>query len=73
MAHLASTISTQGRWQEAEELQSQMVETVLKKPSVGNPDTLSGLANLASMYRDQCWGVRASTKRRSRCIKKRWP
>ena len=34
MAHLASTISTQGRWQEAEELQSQMVEIVLKKPSV---------------------------------------
>ena len=50
---LASTFYGQGRWKEAEELFVQVMDT--RKGVLGQeyPDTLTSMANLASIYRNQ--------------------
>ena len=53
MANLASTYRNQGRWDAAEELEVQVMETSKKKLGVDHPDTLTSMANLASTYRNQ--------------------
>jgi tetratricopeptide (TPR) repeat protein len=52
MAKLASTYWDQGRWEEAEELEVQIMETSKAKLGADHPDTLASMANLASTYRD---------------------
>ena len=57
MAHLALTYRNQGRWNETEALELQIMETRKTKLGVGHPHTLTSMANLASMYRNQGrWG-----------------
>ncbi|KAF2475957.1 TPR domain protein [Lindgomyces ingoldianus] len=66
MTNLASTYRNQGRWKEAEQLGVQVgrwkeaeqlgvqvVETRKKELGEKHPDTLTGMANLASTYRNQ--------------------
>src|SRR5438105_4133496 len=53
MANLASTFWNQGRWEAAEELEVQVMETRKKKLGADHPDTLTSMANLASTYRNQ--------------------
>ncbi|KAK4195455.1 Tetratricopeptide repeat-domain-containing protein, partial [Triangularia verruculosa] len=61
MADLASTYRDQGRWEEAETLQIQVME--IRKKVLGDEhlDTLSSMANLASTYRDQSRWKEAET------------
>ncbi len=47
MANLAATYSNQGRWEEAEKLQVQVMETRKTKLGADHPDTLTSMANLA--------------------------
>jgi tetratricopeptide (TPR) repeat protein len=53
MANLASTYQNQGRWNEAEKLQVQVMETRTRVLGKEHPDTLTSMANIASTYRDQ--------------------
>ncbi|KZL83841.1 kinesin light chain 3 [Colletotrichum incanum] len=53
MANLASTYRNQGRWEEAEKLDVQVMETRKTKLGADHPDTLTSMANLASTYRNQ--------------------
>ncbi|KAJ4159125.1 uncharacterized protein LMH87_008039 [Akanthomyces muscarius] len=53
MSNLASTYRSQGRWEEAEKLEVQVMETVKTKVGVDHPDTLASMANVASTYRSQ--------------------
>ena len=53
MAEFALAFSEAGRWQEAEELQVQVMETTKKVLGEEHPDTLTSIANLASTYRNQ--------------------
>ncbi|KZL85290.1 kinesin light chain 3, partial [Colletotrichum incanum] len=53
MANLASTFWNQGRWEEAEKLEVQVMETRKMKLGADHPSTLSSMANLASTYRNQ--------------------
>ncbi|KZL81689.1 kinesin light chain 3, partial [Colletotrichum incanum] len=53
MANLASTFWNQGRWEEAEKLFVQVMETRKTKLGADHPDTLTSMANLASTYRNQ--------------------
>ena len=53
MANLASTYRNQGRWEEAEKLDVQVMETSKTKLGADHPDTLTSMANLASTYRNQ--------------------
>ncbi|OBT39371.1 hypothetical protein VE00_10239 [Pseudogymnoascus sp. WSF 3629] len=53
MANLASTYRNQGRWDAAEELDVQVMETSKKKLGADHPDTLTSMANLASTYSNQ--------------------
>ncbi len=50
MANLASTYWNQGRWEEAETLEVQVMETRKTKLGADHPDTLTSMANLASTY-----------------------
>ncbi|CAG8883952.1 unnamed protein product, partial [Penicillium egyptiacum] len=43
----------QGRWEEAEKLEVQVVETRKTKLGVDHPDTLASMANLASTFSEQ--------------------
>ena len=52
---LADVYMNQGRWEEAEELFVQVIETRKTKLGAGYPNKLTSIANLASMYRDQGW------------------
>ncbi|KAJ5202881.1 hypothetical protein N7449_004960 [Penicillium cf. viridicatum] len=52
-AMLAEAYRLEGRWEEAEKLEVQVVETRKTKLGVDHPSTLSGMANLASTYSNQ--------------------
>jgi len=47
MANLASTYRSQGRWEEAEKLEAQVISTRQTKLGADHPDTLNSMANLA--------------------------
>ncbi|KAJ6102594.1 hypothetical protein N7486_005021 [Penicillium sp. IBT 16267x] len=47
MANLASTYRNQGLWEEAEQLEVQVMKTSKTKLGEDHPDTLSSMANLA--------------------------
>ncbi|CAG9951683.1 unnamed protein product [Clonostachys rosea f. rosea IK726] len=53
MANLASTYTNQGRWEEAEKLGLQVMETSKMKLGVDHPSTLTSMADLASTYWNQ--------------------
>lgn len=53
MAILASTYRNQGRWEEAEKLEVQVMETRKTKLGEDHPDTLTSMANLAYTFRDR--------------------
>ena len=53
MANLASTYWDQGRWNEAEKLDVQAMETSKTVLGSEHPDTLTSMANLASTYWNQ--------------------
>ena len=50
MANLALTYWDQGRWEEAEELEVQVMETMQRVLGAEHPDTLTAMGNLASTY-----------------------
>ncbi|KAJ5112223.1 hypothetical protein N7532_000268 [Penicillium argentinense] len=52
-AMLAEACSLEGRWEEAEQLDVQVMETSKAKLGVDHPDTLMSMSNLASTYRNQ--------------------
>ena len=53
MANLASTFWSQGQWEEAEELEVEVMETRKDKRRADHPSTLSSMANLAFTWRNQ--------------------
>src|SRR5438477_9418238 len=53
MAKLGRTYKDQGRWEEAEKLEVQVMETRKTKLGADHPSTLTSMANLASTYRNQ--------------------
>ena len=53
MANLAATYRDQGRYDEAEKLQVQVMEIRKRVLGEKHPDTLTSIANLASIHRDQ--------------------
>ena len=53
MANLGSTYRDQGRWNEAEQLQIQVMDMTKKIFGADHPDTLTSMENLACTYRDQ--------------------
>ncbi len=53
MANLACTYYNQGRWDEAEKLEVQVMEARKEKLGSHHPDTLSSMANLADTYQNQ--------------------
>jgi hypothetical protein len=53
MANLASTFWNQGRWNEAEKLQVQVMETRKTVLGAEHPDTLTSMANLAYTWESQ--------------------
>ena len=53
MANLAATYRNQGRWDEAEKLDVQVMKTRKRVLKEEHPDTLTSMANLAATYRSQ--------------------
>jgi hypothetical protein len=53
MANLASTYQNQGRWNEAEQLELEVMESRKKKLGPEHPDTLTSMANLAFTWKSQ--------------------
>ena len=53
MGNLASTYWNQGRWNEAEQLEVQVMEMTKKLLGAEHPDTLTTMGNLASTYWNQ--------------------
>ena len=53
VANLASTYRKQGRWNEAEKLEVQVMDMTEKLLGAEHLDTLSSMANLATTYRNQ--------------------
>ena len=53
MANLALTLLDQGRWEEAEKLEVQVMETRKAKLGADHPDTLTSMANLAVTWNSQ--------------------
>ena len=53
MGHLASTYRDQGRWNEAEQLQVQVMDMSKKLLGPEHPDSLNSMGNLANTYRYQ--------------------
>jgi Tetratricopeptide repeat len=53
MANLASTYESQGRWDQAEELEVQVMETRKRKLGVDHPSTLTSMNNLAFTWKWQ--------------------
>ncbi|KAF1828470.1 hypothetical protein BDW02DRAFT_512229 [Decorospora gaudefroyi] len=47
MANLAATYRNQGRWDEAEKLEVQVIETSKMKLGADHPSTLASINNLA--------------------------
>jgi putative hemolysin len=58
MANLASTYGNQGRWNEAEQLEVQVMDMRKKLLGAEHPDTLTSMANLANTYRIREGGMR---------------
>ena len=50
MRNLASTYRNQGRWNEAEQLQVQVMDMTKKLLGAEHPDTLLSMENLAATY-----------------------
>ena len=66
MANLASTYRNQGRWEEAEKLDVQVMETGKIKLGADHPDTLTSIASFsASSHRPCFWYVDATWRRRT--------
>ena len=59
MANLASIYWDQGRWDDAEKLQVQVMETRKTKLGADHPDTLTSIANLAFTWKEQHRSVEA--------------
>jgi hypothetical protein len=59
MGNLASTYLKQGRWEEAEQLQAQVMETRKMKLGEDHPDTLRSMANLAFTWKSSGHGPKA--------------
>jgi hypothetical protein len=53
MANLASIYWNQGRWEEAENLERQVMETRSRQFGHRHPDTLTAMANLAYTWKSQ--------------------
>ena len=53
MANLASTYWNQGKWNEAEQLEIQVMDMRKKLLGLDHPDTLTSMENLACTYRDR--------------------
>src|SRR5438477_12756555 len=53
MAKLGRTYKDQGRWEEAEKLEVQVMETRKTKLGADHPDTLTSMANLAFTWKDR--------------------
>ena len=53
MGNLAATYRNQGKWNEAEQLDVQMMNMRKNLLGAEHPDTLSGMADLAATYRNQ--------------------
>ncbi|KAK1773027.1 hypothetical protein QBC45DRAFT_121385 [Copromyces sp. CBS 386.78] len=53
MGNLASTLWNQGRWEEAEKLEVQVMETRKTKLGADHPLTLMSMANLAFTWNSQ--------------------
>ena len=53
MANIASTYRSQGRWNEAEQLQVQVMDMSKKLLGVEHPNTLTSIESLASTYSNQ--------------------
>ena len=53
MANLASTYWNQGRWEEAEELSMQVIETRKKVLGLEHPFMLTSISNLAHTWKSQ--------------------
>jgi hypothetical protein len=53
MGNLASTYGNQGRWDAAEKLEVQVMETRKKKLGADHPDTLTSMNNLAFTWKGQ--------------------
>jgi Flp pilus assembly protein TadD len=70
MANLASTYRNQGRWDAAEELDVQVMETRKKKLGADHPSTLSSMANLAFTWKAQGRSAEAVVLMRQ-CVQKR--
>jgi hypothetical protein len=55
MSNLAATYWKQGRWDEAEKLDADVMNGRKAKLESNHPDTLSSMAHLAATYRKQGW------------------
>jgi hypothetical protein len=53
MSHLAATYMNQGRWDEAEKLEVDVMNGRKAKLGSNHPDTLSSMSNLAATYWNQ--------------------
>ena len=53
MAHLARIYANQGKWDEAEQLDIQVLNIRQKLFGVEHPDTVKGMASLARTYADK--------------------
>ena len=53
MTNLASTYKSQGRWNEAEKLQIQVMDMAKSLLGAEHPHTFTIMANLANTYRNQ--------------------
>jgi hypothetical protein len=62
MANLASTYWNQGKWNEAEQLEVQVMDMRKKLLGAEHPDTLTSMANLASTYNVHSSEACGSTK-----------
>jgi lipopolysaccharide biosynthesis regulator YciM len=59
MNNLASTYRSQGRWEEAESLFVQVMETSKSKLGADHPDTLTSMNNLAFTFKGRGEGEKA--------------
>lgn len=59
MTNLASTYRNQGRWEEAEQLFVQVMETSKTKLGEDHPDTLTSMANLAFTWKSSAHDAEA--------------
>ncbi|KAH9204601.1 hypothetical protein DL95DRAFT_319129 [Leptodontidium sp. 2 PMI_412] len=53
MANLATTFWNQGRWEEAERLELEVIETSKTKLGANHPSTLTSINNLAFTWKSQ--------------------